>query len=116
MKLLLKLSHFFLILFLISSCKTFSKKDPVINELENQNGDFKIKEKNKMELRVSCGDGNVKEFLDEGWKIVEESTQEKVCTWKSYPANKKCNMEKDKGCKITKPDKIGEEKIYLLEK
>ena len=23
---------------------------------------------------------------------------------------------KDKGCKITKPDKIGEEKIYLLEK
>jgi len=25
-------------------------------------------------------------------------------------------MEKDKGCKITKPDMIGEEKIYLLEK
>jgi len=25
-------------------------------------------------------------------------------------------MEKDKGCKITKPDRIGEEKIYLLEK
>jgi hypothetical protein len=25
-------------------------------------------------------------------------------------------MEKDKGCKIKKPDKIGEEKIYLLEK
>jgi len=25
-------------------------------------------------------------------------------------------MEKDKGCKITEPDKIGEEKIYLLEK
>jgi len=25
-------------------------------------------------------------------------------------------MEKDKGCKITKPDKIGEEKTYLLEK
>ena len=25
-------------------------------------------------------------------------------------------MEKDKGCKITIPDKIGEEKVYLLEK
>ena len=25
-------------------------------------------------------------------------------------------MEKDKGCKITTPDKIGEEKVYLLEK
>ena len=32
--------------------------------------------------------------------------------------NRSCHkvMEKDKGCKITKPDKIGEEKIYLLEK
>ena len=27
-----------------------------------------------------------------------------------------CDMEKDKGCKITMPDKIGEETIYLLEK
>ena len=40
---------------------------------------------------------------------------EKICTWKSVPATKGCDMEKDKGCKITKPDKIGEEKIYLLE-
>ena len=40
----------------------------------------------------------------------------KICTWKSVPATKDCDMEKDKGCKITKPDKIGEEKIYLLEK
>ena len=31
-------------------------------------------------------------------------------------ATKNCDMEKDKGCKITKPDRIGEEKIYLLEK
>ena len=35
---------------------------------------------------------------------------------KSVPATKDCDMEKDKGCKLTKPDKIGEEKIYLLEK
>ena len=49
-------------------------------------------------------------FLD------KENSQEKVCTWKSVPATKDCNMEKDKGCKITKPDKIGEEKIYLIEK
>ena len=40
----------------------------------------------------------------------------KICTWKSVPATKDCDMENDKGCKITKPDKIGEEKIYLLEK
>ena len=48
--------------------------------------------------------------------IIKEDSQEKICTWKSVPATKDCNMEKDKGCKITKPDKIGREKIYLLEK
>jgi len=47
---------------------------------------------------------------------IKEDSQEKICTWKSVPATKDCNMEKDKGCKITMPDKIGEEKIYLLEK
>ena len=56
------------------------------------------------------------ENLDDGWNILKEDSQEKICTWKSIPATKDCNMEKDKGCKITKPDKIGEEKIYLLEK
>ena len=49
-------------------------------------------------------------------KILKEDSQEKICTWKSVPATKDCNMEKDKGCKITTPDKIGVEKIYLLEK
>ena len=32
------------------------------------------------------------------------------------PASDDCDMEKDKGCKITKPDKIGEEKTYIIEK
>ena len=36
--------------------------------------------------------------------------------WKSFPASKDCDMEKDKGCKITTPDEIGEETIYLLER
>ena len=48
--------------------------------------------------------------------IVKEYSKEKICTWKSVPATKDCNLEKDKGCKITMPDKIGQEKIYLLER
>ena len=55
-------------------------------------------------------------FLNTGWVVVEENTQETICSWKSIPADKYCDMEKDKGCKLTVPDKIGEEKIYLLEK
>ena len=35
---------------------------------------------------------------------------------KFVTAPKDFEMEKDKGCKLTTADKIGEEKIYLLEK
>ena len=75
-----------------------------------------ITEKQRIEIKFSCGEDAIKEYLNEGWIILKENTQEKICTWKSFPATKDCDMEKDKGCKITKPDKIGEEKIYILEK
>ena len=72
--------------------------------------------KERMEIKFSCGKDGISEYIKNGWVILKEDSQEKICTWKSFPATKDCNMEKDKGCKITKPDKIGEEKIYLLEK
>ena len=78
---------------------------------ENINSEKKI-----MEIKFSCGKNRISEYLDDGWIILKEDSQEKICTWKSVPASNDCDMEKDKGCKITKPDKIGEEKIYLLEK
>ena len=73
-------------------------------------------ENKRTEIIFSCGEVGISEYLIEGWKIVNEDSQEKICTWKSVPATKDCKIEKDKGCKITMPDKIGEEKIYLLEK
>ena len=78
---------------------------------ENVNSEKKI-----MEIKFSCGENRISEYLDDGWIILKENSQEKICTWRSVPATKDCDMEKDKGCKITKPDKIGEEKIYTLEK
>ena len=116
MKSFINLGKFLLILLLITSCKKLIETDKKIIESENQKSDSYVGEKKKMEIRVSCGQGDISEFLKEGWIIIEESSEEKVCSWKSFPANKKCDMEKDKGCKITKPDKIGEEKIYILEK
>ena len=73
-------------------------------------------EKKKIEIRFSCGKDRISEYLNDGWFILKEDSQEKICTWKSVPATKDCYIEKDIGCKITMPDKIGEEKIYLLEK
>ena len=102
-------------IFLIS-CKTSTNKDLPFEDLEKnviENSDL---EKKIMEIKFSCGENGISEYLDDGWKILKEDSQEKICTWKSVPATKDCNMEKDKGCKITQPDKIGEEKTYLLEK
>ena len=114
MKIIKKLSQIFLIVIFLSSCKPSLKKDsPIIKSEDNINSDV---EKKRMEIKFSCGDDGIKEYLDDGWIILKEDSQEKICTWKSIPATKDCDMEKDKGCKITKPDKIGEEKIYLLEK
>ena len=116
MKIFIKLTKLTLVLILLTSCKKNINKEELIKVSEEKKIEQLNKEKNKMEVRYSCGEDGISEFLNDGWIIVEEFSEEKICTWKSFPATKDCDMEKDKGCKITSPDKIGEEKIYLLEK
>ena len=116
MKKINKFSNSLFVALLLTSCSTTMNEDfPKINS----EGEVKEKpnsEKKRMEIKFSCGDDGVSKYLEDGWIILKEDSQDKICTWKSVPATKDCNMEKDKGCKITKPDKIGKEKIYLLEK
>ena len=98
-----KLTYIIIIFFLIGGCKAPKK---IITESENS-----------IEITISCGeDNNLEKYISEGWNIKKEYSEEKVCSWKTIAASKDCDLEKDKGCKIVKPDKIGEEKIYLLEK
>ena len=100
----------------LSSCRTSINKENQRKNLEKNINEISISEKKRMEIKFSCGEDGISKYLDDGWNILKEDSQEKICTWKSVPATKDCNMEKDKGCKITKPDRIGKEKIYLLEK
>ena len=103
MKVHKRFTYIFIIFFLIGGCKAPENK---VNEKENS-----------IEIIVSCGeDSNLEKYINEGWTIKQEYSEEKVCSWKTIAASKNCNLEKDKGCKIVKPDKIGEEKFYLLEK
>ena len=105
-----------LITIFLSSCRTvINNETPKIDSEENLIENLN-QQKKRMEVKFSCVEDRISEYLDDGWVILKEDSQEKICTWKSIPATKDCDMEKDKGCKITKPDKIGEEKIYLLEK
>ena len=115
MKRVKKLSQIFLVLIFLTSCKSSINENLPINNEENINKKTNL-EKKRMEVKFSCGDDGISEYLDNGWTILKEDSKDTICTWKSVPATKNCDMEKDKGCKITQPDKIGKEKIYLLEK
>ena len=116
MKNFIKPTQLLLLLLFLTSCKAKVNKEELIKDTKSQNLEQLNTAKNKMEVRYSCGEDGISEFLNDGWIIVEEYSEEKICTWKSSPATKDCDMEKDKGCKITTPDQIGEEKVYLLER
>tara|TARA_A100001035_G_scaffold175844_1_gene139685 strand:- start:100 stop:450 length:351 start_codon:yes stop_codon:yes gene_type:complete len=116
MRIIKQLPQLLLISIFLSSCKTPINKEFPKKNLEDISNEKPNSEKKRIEIKFSCGEDEISEYLDDGWKILKEDSQEKICTWKSVPATKDCNMEKDKGCKITTPDRIGEEKIYLLEK
>ena len=116
MNIVKQFAHIILIAIFLISCKTSTNKEYPINNLKKNIEENTNSEKKRMEIKFSCGEDGISEYLDDGWNIIREDSQEKICTWKSVPATKDCNMEKDKGCKITQPDKIGKEKIYLLEK
>ena len=116
MKISIKYLQLFLLLILLTSCKTIVKEKELLKESDGLKNVKINPKKSKMEVRYSCEKDKISELLNDGWIIVKEYSEEKICTWKSSPATKDCDMEKDKGCKITKPDKVGEEKVYLLEK
>ena len=116
MKIVKQSSKIILIAIFLSSCRTSIKKEYPIKNLEKNINEISNSEKKRREIKFSCGEDGISKYLDDGWNILKEDSQEKICTWKSVPATQDCNMEKDKGCKITTPDRIGEEKIYLLEK
>jgi len=113
---IIKLINVLFLLMFINSCKNMVDKDHQLNSPDESTIEETNTNKNRMEIRFSCGEEGIKKYIEDGWVILEEYTEEKICTWKSVPATKDCDMDKDKGCKITKPDKIGKESIYLLEK
>ena len=109
------LQIFLRVIFLTSFRKSINNQFPTKNTEGIINKNTFIEKKQK-QVKFAFEIDRILVNFYYGWIIMKEDIQEKVCTWKSVPLTKDCDMEKDKGCKLTKPDKIGEEKIYLLEK
>ena len=113
---LTKALNIFFILILLSSCngefnfnKTNKKNIQLINSQKSNN-------KDKLEITISCDEENIEKYLKDGWRIKNKKSKDKICSWKSIAADNNCDIEKDKGCKIIKPDSFGNETIYLLER
>ena len=89
---------------LLSSCQALEKTgNEIKQDLEEESLEKDIKPKKSIEIAISCGEDNdLKKYINEGWHIIKEYSKEKICSWKSVPATKNCNIDKDKGCKIIK--------------
>ena len=93
-------SQIILISIFLSSCRTSINKEYPLENLEKNIDEKSNLEKERMEIKFSCGEDGITDYLYDGWKILKEDFQEKICTWKSVPATKDCNMEKDKGLSL----------------
>ena len=112
----LKALNLLIIIILLSSCNREFNFNKTIKNDDLLNNSQKSNITDKLEVTISCDEESIEEYLKVGWKIKNKTSKEKVCSWKAIPANNTCDIEKDKGCKIIKPDSFGTETIYLLEK
>ena len=69
-----------------------------------------------LEITTSCDDDSIDNYLNDGWNVISKTTEEITCSWKSIKAYKNCDLDRDKGCRITVPDEKGIETKYILEK
>ncbi len=99
---------------LITGCEFLNKTENFLSPINLPiNIEKKIME--QQTIYIYCGKGNVQEYLDQGWEVVETKEEEVPCSWKTEKATPNCNLNK-KGCKISVPDKMGKQVEYLLEK
>ena len=99
---------------LAGGCSISDILDNKESDQQEVNASVNIKE--TIQVSISCNKDTIQDYLDKGWQIKDSSTSEVACSWKTKKASKNCNIESDKGCKITIPDLIGEEIRYVLER
>ena len=104
------------LLILLSGCNGKFNSNSINNKNDQLINSQKSNSKDKLEITITCDEESIGKYLKDGWNIKNKKSRDKVCSWKSIPANNTCDIEKDKGCKIIEPDNFGTETIYLLEK
>ena len=72
MKIITQFPLIIIIVLFLSSCKTSKNKKYPINNLEKNINENPNSEKKRMEIKFSCGEDCISEYLDDGWNILKE--------------------------------------------
>ena len=78
MKIIKQIPMLILIPIFLISCSTSTNKDYPTKNLEKNIEDIPNSEKKRMEIKFSCVEDGITEYLDDGWKIIREDSQEKI--------------------------------------
>ena len=78
MKIIKQVPILILIATFLISCRTSTNKEYPTNNLEKNIEDNTNSEKKRMEIKFSCGENGISEYLDDGWIILKEDSQEKI--------------------------------------
>ena len=62
----------------MSSCRTSINKENPIKNLEKNIKEIPNPEKKRMEIKFSCGEDGITDYLDDGWKILKEDFQVQI--------------------------------------
>ena len=102
--------------FILSGCNLKDRLSSYINNpLLPKLGTEKTTITEQETVYIFCEEGDIQDYLDKGWEITDTEVELVPCSWKTEKSRPGCNL-KDKGCKISVPDKMGEQIKYLLEK
>ena len=95
---------------LLTGCSVAEKYKDVFNFQEVET---KITEQEV--VYIYCDEGNIDEYVNKGWSIIDSQAEEVPCSWKTERSRPGCNLN-SKGCQISVPDKIGKQIKYTLER
>ena len=88
MKNSIKITQLFLLLIFLTSCEsTANKKELIIDSEEPKSQQTKLL-KSKMEVRYSCGEEGISDFLNDGWIISKEYTEAVSYTHLTLPTKR----------------------------
>ena len=104
-------SQLLLVVIFLSSCRTSINKDKSIINSEEKINEKNSLEKKRIEIKFSCGEDRISEYLNDGWIILKEESQEKICTWKLFLPQKIVTWKKIKDARSQSQIKLEKRKF-----